>query len=70
MLIHLPTLAVRGGRAGHPGPAVANERPGFHSATTSILSELDDSASQRHRSVGGILLRLAAYVKANPLINL
>lgn len=36
---------------------------GFLSATTSILSELDDSACQRHRSVGGFLLRLAAYVK-------
>lgn len=46
-----------------PRPAVANDGPGFLSATTSILSELDDSASQRHRSVGGFLLRLAAYVK-------
>lgn len=36
---------------------------GFLSATTSILSELDDSACQRQRSVGGFLLRLAAYVK-------
>lgn len=59
-----------------PRPAVANDWPGFLSATTSIPSELDDSASQRHRSVGGILLWLAAYVKrilhhqkskANPL---
>lgn len=46
-----------------PRPAVANDGAGFLSATTSILSELDDSASQRHRSVGGFLLRLAAYVK-------
>lgn len=46
-----------------PGQVVANDGPGFLSATTSILSELDDSACQRHRSVGGFLLRLAAYVK-------
>lgn len=36
---------------------------GLLAATTSILSELDDSACQRQRSVGGFLLRLAAYVK-------
>lgn len=46
-----------------PRPVVANDGPGFLWATTSILSELDDSASQRHRSVGGFLLRLGAYAK-------
>ena len=46
-----------------PRSAVTNDGPDFLTATTSILSELDDSGSQRHRSVGGFLLRLAAYVK-------
>ncbi|KAK2891628.1 hypothetical protein Q8A73_017293 [Channa argus] len=61
LLIHLPTLAVRGRRV--PRLAVANDGPNLLSATTSILSELDESAFQRHKSVGGFLLRLAAYVK-------
>ena len=55
---------MRGSRAEHPpGRWQPIKTAGFFSATTSILSELDDSASQRHRSVGGFLLRSAAYVK-------
>lgn len=62
--IHLPTLAVGASRDGGTRSSGSQSSASFPSAISSILSELDDSASRRHRSVGGFLLRTAAaYMK-------
>lgn len=61
-------LRWRGEAAGRGAQASSSQgEPGrFFSATTSILSELDDSASQRHRSVGGFSPAVGCLRETHP----
>lgn len=62
-LPHLPTLVASGSPAGFPRPALANDRPVFVAAATSVLSEQDESAFRSTVRGRFSLLPSATYVK-------